>query len=138
MELCLYNSVLTAMSSDGKAFTYVNQLGSSDQDLSKRESWFTCACCPPNIMRLLGQIGGYATSHKVDDDQKSVEVNVHLFLSSTVQIPLGEEEIKLSQSTDWPWSGDVRFDISGAVEKMKLSIRIPAWAESFKVGQQYT
>lgn len=46
MELCLYNAVLTAMSTDGKKFTYVNQLASSDKDHSKRDDWFTVACCP--------------------------------------------------------------------------------------------
>lgn len=30
MELCLYNNVMTAMSLDGNAFTYVNHLASSD------------------------------------------------------------------------------------------------------------
>ena len=42
MELSLYNTVLTSMSYDGKRFTYVNQLASSDTDLSQREEWFTC------------------------------------------------------------------------------------------------
>ena len=59
MELCFYNSVSTGMSSDGRQFTYVNQLASSDTDLSQRAKWFTCACCPPNVTRLLGYIGGY-------------------------------------------------------------------------------
>ncbi|KAJ0127088.1 Uncharacterized protein HZ326_29810 [Fusarium oxysporum f. sp. albedinis] len=59
MELCLYNNVMTAMSLDGKAFTYVNQLGSSESDKSVREEWFWCACCPPNVTRLYGSLGGY-------------------------------------------------------------------------------
>ncbi|KAM0327100.1 hypothetical protein ACHAQA_006227 [Verticillium albo-atrum] len=37
MELCLYNTVMTAMSLNGKAFTYVNQLASSEADKS---SWW--------------------------------------------------------------------------------------------------
>ncbi|PVH68234.1 glycoside hydrolase family 127 protein [Cadophora sp. DSE1049] len=54
MESCLYNSVMTSMSLDGKEFTYVNQLASSGQDKSAREEWFDCACCPPNLTRLFG------------------------------------------------------------------------------------
>jgi DUF1680 family protein len=45
MELCFYNAVMTGMSTSGTQFTYVNQLASTDTDLSKRAEWFTCACC---------------------------------------------------------------------------------------------
>jgi uncharacterized protein len=50
MELQLYNAVMTAMSLDGTAFTYVNQLASSEEDRSIRQTWFECSCCPPNLM----------------------------------------------------------------------------------------
>lgn len=46
MELCLYNAMLSGMGSDGTSFTYTNHLASSEADLSKREEWFECACCP--------------------------------------------------------------------------------------------
>ncbi|KAF5697943.1 DUF1680 domain-containing protein [Fusarium mundagurra] len=47
IELCLYNTIMTAMSLDGKYFTYINQLASSGTDKNAREGWFWCACCPP-------------------------------------------------------------------------------------------
>ena len=59
MELCLFNAVLTGVSCDGRSWTYVNQMASSDADPSARSDWFTVACCPPNVLRLLGCIGGY-------------------------------------------------------------------------------
>lgn len=34
MELCFYNAVMTGMSASGKQFTYVNQLASTDTDVS--------------------------------------------------------------------------------------------------------
>lgn len=49
MELEFYNAMLTGMGCDGKQFTYVNQLASSDADPGRRSKWFTCACCPPNV-----------------------------------------------------------------------------------------
>lgn len=64
MELCFYNAVLTGMSEDGKRFTYVNQLASSDTDLSKRAEWFTCACCPP--VRSIPPFFGKATNSVSD------------------------------------------------------------------------
>lgn len=144
MELCLYNAVLTSMSHDGTKFTYVNQLASSDQDLSKREEWFTCSCCPPNVLRLLGQIGGYIYSQTRDPKTPSTQVNVHLFASSTHEIEVGDQRAVLSQKTNWPWSGQVDFELqiksqesSNTKDKggqVSLALRIPEWTSSWKVS----
>jgi DUF1680 family protein len=134
MELCLYNSVLTAMSFNGTAFTYVNQLASSNQDLSKREEWFTCACCPPNILRLLGQIGGYASTFTRDEIKGSAQINVHLFVSSTLSFAIDDSTVQLTQETNWPWSGDISFKLQTSSKKINLNIRIPGWAQGWTVG----
>src|SRR4051794_40969148 len=109
MELCLYNAVLTGMSLDGKAFTYVNQLASSDNDLSERHEWFECACCPPNVTRTLGYMGGYIWSHNATET--SAIINVHLYTSATLRLPVSESVVEITQKTDWPWNGDVDFSI---------------------------
>ncbi|OAP56874.1 hypothetical protein AYL99_08986 [Fonsecaea erecta] len=131
MELCLYNAVLTSMSHDGTKFTYVNQLASSDTDLSKREEWFTCACCPPNVLRLLGQIGGYIYTEQ--EGKRSSQVNVHLYIPSTFQFQAGDEPAILTQKTNWPWSGKVEFELQTKSSQISLALRIPAWATSWKV-----
>src|SRR5690606_37242946 len=61
MERALYNGVASGVSLDGTAFFYVNPLGSRGD--KRRQEWFACACCPPNILRLLASLGGsiYAT-----------------------------------------------------------------------------
>lgn len=129
MELCLYNAMLTSMSADGTKFTYVNQLASSDKDLSKREEWFTCACCPPNVLRLLGQIGGYIYSHSEEQQQ----LNVHLYIPSETRFRSGEHDVVLSQKSNWPWSGQVEFELQGQLSQVSVALRIPAWAKSWKV-----
>ena len=126
MELCLYNSVLTSMSYNGKAFTYHNQLASSDNDLDKRSDWFTVACCPPNIMRLLGQIGGYVWDLQGQDTKEPV-VAVHLFVSSTFQLPIKDVKSSISQTTQWPWEDTIDFAINGDAA-ITLKIRVPGWA----------
>ena len=133
MELCLYNTVLTSMSYDGKRFTYVNQLASSDADLSKREEWFTCACCPPNVLRLLGQIGGYIWTYHGRSKEQSAEIVVHLYIPSTLEFDVGEHSVKIVQESDWPWSGDIKFTLSTTLPKVNLKLRIPGWAPSYKV-----
>jgi DUF1680 family protein len=134
MELCLYNAVLTAMSHDGTKFTYVNQLASSDQNLSTREEWFTCACCPPNVLRLLAQVGGYVYSHADGQDQ----VNVHLYIPSEHKFMSGDDHpVTLVQKSDWPWSGQVEFELKteSSSRDISVALRIPGWARSWKVSQ---
>ncbi|HEX3020914.1 MAG TPA: beta-L-arabinofuranosidase domain-containing protein, partial [Lachnospiraceae bacterium] len=63
MERALYNCVLAGMQLDGERFFYVNPLevipGISGESvthhhaLPQRPKWFACACCPPNVARLL-------------------------------------------------------------------------------------
>jgi len=129
LELCLYNSVLTAMSTDGKKFTYVNQLASSDTDLSKREEWFTCACCPPNILRLFGQLGGYIWDETRWHDAGPTELVVHLYVASTYTLSTDNRGITVSQEGDFPRKGDVKFTVRGPPEAgFNLKLRIPAYA----------
>lgn len=134
MELCFYNTVLTGMSSCGTRFTYVNQLASSDKDLSKREEWFTCACCPPNVTRLLGYIGGYLWTHFSDVDRKTLEIHVHMYGSATLRVPHGKQHVELHQSSNWPWSGNLNFRLSSPVDvATTVKLRIPKWADRWTV-----
>ena len=70
MERALYNGVISGMSQDGKRFFYVNPLEVDPEACEKssihfhvepvRQKWFGCACCPPNLARLLTSLGSYA------------------------------------------------------------------------------
>jgi len=64
MELALYNGVLSGLSLDGQSYFYQNPL--ADDGTHRRQEWFGCACCPPNIARLLASLTGYFYS--VDND----------------------------------------------------------------------
>lgn len=133
LELALYNTVLTSMSHDGKSFTYVNQLASSEQDLSKREEWFTCACCPPNVLRLFGQLGGYVWNLREVADGR-LEVAVHLYVSGSITLGVAGQEVKVSQESDWPWKGEIGFEVRDPTKSLGLKLRIPRWAPSFSVS----
>ncbi|KAF4812679.1 Non-reducing end beta-L-arabinofuranosidase [Colletotrichum siamense] len=126
MELCLYNNVMTAMSADGKAFTYENALASCDAARSEREDWFVCACCPPNVTRLFGSLGGYLW------DYGEGFVNVHLYTSAAVEFEVegGRRKVRFEQRSNWPWEGKVGFRLDGAEGvDMTVRLRIPAWAK---------
>jgi Putative glycosyl hydrolase of unknown function (DUF1680). len=89
MERALYNTVISGMSLDGKKFFYVNPLEVWPEACEKnkvkshvkytRQPWFGCACCPPNIARLLTSLGKYIYS------KKAKEVFVHLYVDSELK-----------------------------------------------------
>ena len=66
MESALYNTTLAGMALDGKSFFYVNPLEvvpeACHRDERKahvkpvRQKWFGCACCPPNIARIVEDV----------------------------------------------------------------------------------
>lgn len=138
MELCFYNSVLGGMSSDGKTFAYENALASCDASLCKRQKWFTCACCPPNVSRILASIGGYIWDFETDEAQKTAVVNVHMFASASLNFKVGDSQIKLTQTTNSPGSprpDSVKFELEGARDvKVELRLRIPSWADSWTLS----
>ncbi|KAI3391963.1 hypothetical protein diail_6401 [Diaporthe ilicicola] len=95
LELCLYNTTMGSMSRAGKAFTYENYLASCLGHLSRREVWFECWCCPPNMSRLFGSLGGYVwhfgTSDEADEagsrgkEGEEAFINVHLYTSANLE-----------------------------------------------------
>ena len=86
MELELYNAALAGMSLDGKRFFYVNPLTVDtsvsgvvpgyDHVLPQRPAWHACACCPPNLARLIASLGKYLWS------EDETTVYSHLFIGS--------------------------------------------------------
>ena len=57
LERTLYNGFISGVNLEGNRFFYVNPLESSGSH--HRSSWFGCACCPPNVARLMASLGEY-------------------------------------------------------------------------------
>ena len=93
MEQALYNTVLSGMALDGKSFFYVNPLEvipgitgeavTHRHTLPQRPKWYTCACCPPNVARLISSFGKYAYTENED------MAYCHLFASGEVTFENG-------------------------------------------------
>lgn len=139
MEKALYNIVLGSMSRDGKHFFYVNPLEvwpkASDNNPDKRhiksvrQKWFGCACCPPNIARLLASLNQYIYS--VNDDT----VYAHLYIGGEAEIEMEGGVFKINQENRYPWDGKVTFSInSSPVEPNTLALRIPNWCKKWSVS----
>lgn len=128
MELALYNGILSGMSLDGKSFFYVNPLEVLPEACHKderkfhvkpvRQKWFGCACCPPNLARLISSIGTYAYT-KSDDT-----LYVHLYMGSKLSINGTDVEIE----STFPESGKVTVRTkSSSKEPVTIAFRIPGW-----------
>ncbi len=119
LELALYNGVLAGYSLDGRAYFYVNPLAADGSH--RRQPWFTCACCPPNLARLLASLPGYFSS--VSDQG----IWVHLYAQGTADITLpGGQSVRLHQHTSYPWEGGIEVEVDGAGE-FSLFLRVPVW-----------
>ena len=115
MEKTLYNAIACGVSADGRHFFYVNPLESSEG--AAREPWFDCACCPPNVARLVASLDRYA----VTADPGGVQL--HLYAAG--RIVAGD--IELLVDTAYPSSGDVRIEVVRGEGRWDLSLRVPAW-----------
>jgi len=122
LEQALYNGILSGVSLDGRSFFYENPLES--HGMHHRQPWFTCACCPPNIARLLLSLGSYL--YGVTENA----ILVHLYAQSSSKLAVGPQQVTLHQQTNYPWDGEVRFEIElDAPTEFGLYLRIPGWCQ---------
>lgn len=137
MERALYNAVLPGMSQEGDRFFYVNPLSvwpeacEKNHDLkfveAQRQPWFGCACCPPNIARLMTSLQSYLYLQQ-DNCLYSV-----LYGSCTAELDTPDGQLTIKQRTGYPWSGKVAFDFTGdTVTPYDICFRVPAWCKSFE------
>jgi DUF1680 family protein len=135
MERALYNGVLSGISLDGERFFYRNPLAAhpgafrdqgglsgSQRWTLERQEWYGCACCPPNIARLLASLGDYAYS------QGRRNAWVHLYVGGRASMNVDGHNVELIQATGYPWKETVRITVRpDAPLDFALNLRIPAW-----------
>ncbi|MBN2214863.1 MAG: glycoside hydrolase family 127 protein [Bacteroidales bacterium] len=121
LERTLYNALLSGVSLSGDRFFYPNVLESMGQH--ERSKWFGCACCPPNVARLLPSLPGYVYARS---DQG---IYVNLFIDNTAHIDYNGEVVGIIQKTDYPWDGKVEIIVNPEKSgTFSLFVRIPGWA----------
>jgi DUF1680 family protein len=128
MERALYNGINSGLSLDGNLYCYVNPLES--WGVKTRNTWYTTACCPPNLERTLGAIPGYLYSTSRDG------VYVNFYHPSKLDWHLEDgTALKLSQQTEYPWKGAVEMEVTPAkASEFTVNLRIPGWAPAATVA----
>jgi DUF1680 family protein len=121
LERTLYNGVLSGLSLDGGAFFYPNPLACKGN--YQRQPWFGCSCCPSNLARFIPSVPGYV--YAVKDNA----VFVNLFMSNTATLTMGKKKVVLTQTTNYPWDGDVQVKV-GTKADFAMKVRIPGWVRN--------
>jgi DUF1680 family protein len=125
MERALYNVVAASTADDGQHFCYVNPLRRHGPEPA-RPDWYECACCPPNLLRLLASLQAYLVT------RDAVGVQVHHYAAGTVRTRLADgRAVGFTVETDYPTGGRVTVRIDRTDERpWSLALRVPAWAPS--------
>lgn len=137
MEKALFNTVLSGMQQDGKKFFYVNPLEvlpeacEKDQRLQHvkpvRQPWFGCACCPPNLIRLIMSLENYLIT------QDKGTVYIHSYIGSEIDTEINGNKVAFRMTTDYPWNGQIHLELQ-AGETFDIALRIPGWCKSWTVS----
>ena len=139
-EVALYNNVLAGVNIEGNRFFYVNVLEADGKKAfnhgrAGRSPWFSTACCPSNIARLIPQVPGMIYSHTDND------IYCGLYASSVTDILLNSGNIKLTQETNYPFDGKINIEVSPETDGSEfiLWLRIPTWCnDRFVPGELYS
>jgi uncharacterized protein len=128
IELLLYNAMLPGVALSGTEYFYVNPLqqragARADGDRSPahgRRGWFTCACCPPNVMRTLASLPAYLATGTADGLQ------IHQYATGTLAAGDG---LRAEVATGYPWDGRIVVTLSRVPDReIELALRVPGWA----------
>lgn len=133
-ELALYNGTLSGISVSGDSFFYENPLEIQpavlrhnqyyvkDRDympISERVKVFSCSCCPPNLLRVIGSVGEFAYG------EDETTLYSHLFMGCEAETKFG----KITQTTSYPYEGTVEYRMPEGADTFTLAVHLPAWAE---------
>jgi hypothetical protein len=131
IERAMYNGVLSGISLTGTGFYYTNPLqrrthrAAAPPGLGQRAAWYPCACCPPNLMRLLSSWQQYlaTTDH--------TGVQLHQYATADIEAEVGGEAVRLAVRTGYPWQGRIAIQVLESPERpWTLSLRVPQWCRS--------
>ena len=131
MERVFWNTVAGAVSRRGTEFFYSNTLhlrtghDDADEDSPRhRLRWYQCACCPPNLARLLASIQAYLVTR----DESGLQVHIPFSGALSTRVPGGTVDLKMQTGHPWAGTTDIEVTRCSSTERWGLSLRLPDWA----------
>jgi DUF1680 family protein len=93
----------------------------------ERQKWFVCACCPPNLARLLASLGSYAYTL----GEKGA-LFMHLYLGGHFSHTVDNHRVDIQVDTNYPWEGAVAITLTpDAPVSFTYALRIPGWCSQY-------
>jgi DUF1680 family protein len=134
MERVLYNTIGASVGQDGCHFFYTNPLqlrtghrGSQEGSPNERLSWFECACCPPNLARLIAALHSYLAT------RNGAGIQLHHLSPGELNVELPSGPAAIQISGDYPWSDDFALQVQ-ASGSFELAVRVPDWAREVSLA----
>jgi len=95
----------------------------------RRQPWYGCACCPPNIARTLSSLGEHA------GHLNGSTLFVDLYMEGTISATVTGTPLTLRETTRYPWDGTIRLQLKGeAPSGLVVALRIPEWCPRHTVS----
>lgn len=138
MERELYNGTISGMQLDGTKFFYINQLEANpgmitmaygqEEYTPQRIGWYDCACCPPNLARLMTSLGAYIWSNNEDT------IYSHLFIGSKASFAISGG-VSVQLTTEYPWDGNLRYEVNTEEKEAEFTfaVRHPGWCKEMRI-----
>jgi len=140
-ERTLYNGVLSSPGLEGASYLYVNPLhvrggryvrASADTGTGAeqmRPAWHSCACCPPNVMRVFASLGHYMAT------TNDFGVQIHQYAAAHLDLRVNGESVAIDVETDYPWDGQLSLKVRECpAAPWALSLRVPGWCRQATVS----
>jgi DUF1680 family protein len=136
MERALYNTVTAGIAGDGKHYFYVNPMEvwpeASERNPGKhhvkavRQKWYGCACCPPNVARILSSLAYYIFT----SDENTLYT--HLYIANETEVELSGRQVRLKLDSGLPWKGEAKLTVAEAEGEgaFTLAMRVPGWSKT--------
>lgn len=119
LERTIFNGVLSGISLDSKSFYYDNVLEARGN--KEREPWLGCACCPPNIARLIASI----TEYTLFTDKTTLYVGFPIDCEFSL-----DNGLSVKIESEYPHRGTAKIHITAAKPtRFRIALRLPDWAD---------
>lgn len=131
IERELHNALAASVDVTGTRFFYANPLQLRPDRLSEENAprerlpWYYCACCPPNIARVVAQVSSYVAT------RSSGTLWLHQLAAAEIDVPAELGDGTLAVSTAYPQDGRVQIAVEGTFTPgATLAVRIPSWSRA--------
>lgn len=130
IERILYNAFASGVGQDGTTFFYSNPLQIRHDNLDPaadeplRKSWYSCACCPPNVIRWIAEL----------QDHLAFDRTGSLTIVLATESEIVGSDLSVRVRTDTPWQGATQIEVTASTsEPTLLRLRAPKWASEVVV-----